>query len=92
MKTLVLFYSYSGHTKRLAQAFAAKEAVDIKDSAEQYSQKTRAEAVDFANRLHDDTEIYVKEVFEYLESTLDKVTDALQQSKDTLGKKFRGGE
>ncbi len=29
MKTLVLFYSYSGHTKRLADELAAKEACDI---------------------------------------------------------------
>jgi len=29
MKTLVIFYSYTGHTKALAQAYAAKETADI---------------------------------------------------------------
>jgi len=29
MKTLVIFYSYTGNAKRLAQEFAAKEAADI---------------------------------------------------------------
>jgi multimeric flavodoxin WrbA len=29
MKSLVVFYSYTGHTKRLAQELAAKEAADI---------------------------------------------------------------
>jgi hypothetical protein len=29
MKTLVLYYSYSGHTKKLAEAIAKKDAADI---------------------------------------------------------------
>ena len=29
MKTLVLYYSYTGHTKKLAEGLAAKESVDI---------------------------------------------------------------
>lgn len=29
MKTLVIFYSYTGHTEKLAQSIAAKESADI---------------------------------------------------------------
>lgn len=29
MKTLVIFYSYTGHTEKLAQRIAAKEAADL---------------------------------------------------------------
>jgi flavodoxin len=29
MKTLVMYYSYSGHTKKIAEALAAKEPADI---------------------------------------------------------------
>ena len=35
MKTLVLFYSYTGHTKKLAQAYADKESADIAEIGDQ---------------------------------------------------------
>ena len=34
MKTLVLFYSYTGHTKQLAQEYAVKETADIAEIKE----------------------------------------------------------
>jgi len=35
MKTLVLFYSYTGHSKKLAQAYAEKESADVAEIKEQ---------------------------------------------------------
>ncbi len=69
---------------------ANRESTDIRRQAEEYAQKLRAEAVDFANKMHEETMLYVKEIFDYMEGTLSKSMDALQQSKDVLAKKAKG--
>ena len=69
---------------------ANNEAYTIRMDAEEYAQKLRSEALDFANKMHEDTMIYVREIFDYLEATLGKTTDALQQSREVLSKKAKG--
>jgi len=36
MKTLILYYSYTGHTKKIAQELAAKESYDIEEIKDIY--------------------------------------------------------
>lgn len=69
---------------------ANQESSQIRTDADEYAAKMRAEAVEFANRMHEDTMVYVKDIFEYLETTLDKTTSALHESKSTLAKKANG--
>ena len=69
---------------------SSEEALTIRNSADEYSQKTRSDAVEFANEVNSTTETHIKDIFEYLELTLNKATEALQQSKTIVGKQLRG--